>query len=335
MSALAESAHLQAAIVTAVLSFALTGVATWYSSRRGLLDHPGERSSHVRPTPRGGGAGLMSALMVVSWSAAVAVLPAAWSQLLLPLAVLLALLGWVDDHRPLSPRLRFFVQFAVTSVLLAFASHSGWLQGVPVVLLAGLFILWMTNLYNFMDGSNGMAATQGVFAGLVLSWLFSLSGDAPFALASLLVAAACTGFLPWNLGHARVFLGDVGSLPLGFIFGVLLVYGGGSGGIDLPVALMVMMVFLADSSLTLLLRVLRREQWYNPHNKHLYQRMIAGGWTHGHVLLLYLALNLALVLPGIVVAVRYPALAWPLVVAMTLIFGTGWYLSIRKIGVLA
>ncbi|MDT8319223.1 MAG: glycosyltransferase family 4 protein [Xanthomonadales bacterium] len=335
MSALAESAHTQAAILTAVLSFALTGFATWYSNRRGLLDHPGERSSHIRPTPRGGGAGLMAALMAVSWWAAASDLPTAWSDCVAPLAALLALLGWIDDHRPLSARLRFLVQLAVTCVLLAFAIHNGWLQGVPVVLFAGSFVLWMTNLYNFMDGSNGMAGTQGVFAGLVLAWLYSLSHNTPFALVSLLVAAACAGFLPWNLGQARVFMGDVGSLPLGFIFGALLVFGAGTGDIALPVALMVMMVFLADSSLTLLVRVLKREQWYNPHKKHLYQRMIARGWTHGHVLLFYLAMNLALVLPGIVVAVHYPASAWPLVMAMALVFGAGWYLSIKKIGVLA
>lgn len=335
MTAEAAFAHAPPVLMAALLSFALTGLATWYSSARGLLDRPGERSSHSRPTPRGGGAGLVAALLIVTFTAASPELPAFWRHAAAPLAAVLALLGWTDDHRPLSAWLRFAVQLAVSCLLLWSAAHNGWLIGVPVVLLAGLFVIWMTNLYNFMDGSNGMAATQGVFAGMVLAWLFLLGGNDSFALVALLVAAVCAGFLPWNLGRARVFMGDVGSLPLGFIFAALVVAGAGSGSIALPVGLMVMMVFLADSSMTLLVRVLRGEQWYNPHKQHLYQRMIARGSTHGQVLSLYLAMNLALVLPGVAAAVRYPELAWPLVLAMTLLFATGWYLLIRKFGVLA
>ena len=203
------------------------------------------------------------------------------------------------------------------------------------MVLAGLFIIWMTNLYNFMDGSNGMAGLQGVFGGCVLAGLFTNAGDDTSSLLGLLLAAACAGFLPWNLGRARVFMGDVGSLFLGFSFGALLVYGVGSGAFAMPVGLLVMLPFLTDSTLTLLARVIRGERWYNAHRQHLYQRLIAHGWSHSRVALGYQAINLALILPGIGVAVRYPALAWPVALSLVLIFWVGWYLLTRKFGVLA
>jgi Fuc2NAc and GlcNAc transferase len=249
--------------------------------------------------------------------------------------IVLGLVGWWDDHRSLSAPLRFLVQLAVTVYLIVCAAGNGWIGAAIPMFLAGIFIIWMTNLYNFMDGSNGMAGLQGVFGGCVLAVLFGQAGDDASSLVGLLLAAACAGFLPWNVGRARVFMGDVGSLALGFSFGALLVYGAGSGAFAIPVGLLVMLPFLTDSTLTLLARVMRGERWYNAHRQHLYQRLIAHGWSHGRVALAYQAINLALILPGIGVAVRYPALAWPVALLLILIFWVGWYLLTRKFGVLA
>jgi UDP-N-acetylmuramyl pentapeptide phosphotransferase/UDP-N-acetylglucosamine-1-phosphate transferase len=320
---------------TAVLSWLLTGLATRYSVRAGLVDRPGERHSHHEPTPRGGGAGLVLAMVVATIGLAAGQLPTAWNACIVPGAVAIALLGWQDDHRSLGVGLRFVVQLAVSLYLLGCAASAGWLAGAWSGVVALVFILWMTNLYNFMDGSNGMAGLQGVYAGCALAWLFVEAGDASAALLAALLAAACAGFLPWNLGRARVFMGDVGSLFLGFGFGAVLVYGTGSGALGLPVALMLMGVFLADGTLTLASRVIRGERWYNAHRQHLYQRMIAHGWSHFRVAVLYQALNLLLVLPGIWVAVRFPALAWPVAIGMALFLGLGWLLMSRKFGVLA
>jgi Fuc2NAc and GlcNAc transferase len=320
---------------TIVLSWLLTGLATWYATRFELLDQPGERHSHRHATPRGGGAGLVLTLVAATVWIGAAGVPVYWQSCVLPGAVILGLMGWWDDHRSLSVCLRFLVQLAVTVFLLACATRNGWIGGVIPMVVAGLFIIWMTNLYNFMDGSNGMAGLQGVFGGCVLAGLFAHAGDNAATLLGLLLAAACVGFLPWNLGQARVFMGDVGSLVLGFSFGAVLVYGVGSGAFAMPVGLLVMLLFLTDSTWTLLARVLRGERWYNAHRQHLYQRLIAHGWSHGRVALSYQAINLALILPGIGVAVRYPALAWPVVLFLILIFWVGWYLLTRKFGVLA
>jgi UDP-N-acetylmuramyl pentapeptide phosphotransferase/UDP-N-acetylglucosamine-1-phosphate transferase len=335
MGGFEEMAYLFVIALTVVLSWALTGLATWYASRVELLDHPGDRHSHQHATPRGGGAGLVVALMSATALLMPTSIPAWWPSCVAPGLVILAVTGWWDDHRSLSVRLRFFVQLAVTLYLLLCTASYDRIGGVIPMAFAGLFIIWMTNLYNFMDGSNGMAGLQGVFAGSVLAGLFWQAGDGQSALLGLLTAAACAGFLPWNLGRARVFMGDVGSLALGFAFAAMLVHGVGSGAFALPVGLLVMLLFLADATLTLLVRVIKGERWYNAHRQHLYQRLIAHGWSHGRVALFYQGINMTLVLPGVWVAVLYPALAWPLTASLVLIFSVGWYVLTGKTGVLA
>jgi UDP-N-acetylmuramyl pentapeptide phosphotransferase/UDP-N-acetylglucosamine-1-phosphate transferase len=321
-----------AVFLAAALSFVLTGLATWYARRSGLLDHPGDRHSHTLATPRGGGAGLIAAYLLVSLWLIPHGPPAWWLSCVLPGMVVLAVTGWWDDHASLSVRVRLFVQLVVSVYLIGCAADAGWMQGVIWMIISGLFVIWMINLYNFMDGSNGMAGLQGIFASLVLAGLFYHSGDVPYAMASLLVAGCCVGFLPWNLGRAKVFMGDVGSLSLGFLFAALLLRGAGTGAFSYPVALIVMLLFLTDASLTLLWRVIRREQWYNAHRQHLYQRMIAHGWTHGQVAMFYQAINLILILPGIMIAVSFPALAWAVALALTLILILGWHLLLNSFG---
>ena len=326
-------------LLAAFLSFALTGAATWYSKRRGLVDHPGERHSHTEPTPRGGGAGWVLAFFLffaAEWAIAGPryIVFDGLAAVLGGMAVL-AVLGWWDDHRDLDARLRAAVQLAVSALLVFAFARAGWVSGWAWGVVALLFTAWMINLYNFMDGSNGMAASQGVFVFALLAWLFGRSEDYAGLNLALLLSACCAGFLPWNLGRARVFMGDVGSLALGFAVASLLVYGVGSGAFTLPVALMVSALFLVDATLTLMRRVMRGERWYNAHRQHLYQRLIAAGWTHGRVLAVYQAINLILVVPGVVIGVSDPAWAWPTAAALAATLVLGWYLSIRKIGELA
>jgi Fuc2NAc and GlcNAc transferase len=330
MSASWQSSPFVSAFVTAVLAFLLTGLAAWYARRSGLLDHPGERHSHFEATPRGGGAGLVASLLMSSIFLIGPDNSGSWVNGMLPGMVIIASVGAWDDHASLSVRFRFFIQLAVSVGLIWFAADAGWIRGWFPMVLSGLFVVWMTNLYNFMDGSNGMAALQGIFGGLVLAYLFHLSGDRYFSGLSLLLAACCAGFLPWNLGRAKVFMGDVGSLALGYVFAVLLLYGIGTGAFGIPVALMVMMLFLADSTLTLMTRVIKGERWYNPHRQHLYQRLIAHGWTHGRVALLYQAINVTLILPGIVVAVNFPLLDQATILVSMTICVLGWFLLVRR-----
>lgn len=323
-------------LAVVLLSGILTGVSTWYARRCGMFDIPLERHSHTVPTPRGGGAGIVAALVIaVLLQPQESVSLAFWSHGLMPGFIVLGLLGWRDDQVSLPARIRFAVQVLVSLYLLWCFHSYGLGRGWWSLLGACIYLLWMTNLYNFMDGSNGMAGFQGVFAGLALAALFANAGDSQTALVCFLLAGACFGFLPWNLGKPRVFMGDVASGSLGFAFGTLLTYGVFSGSFSAPVAWMVMLVFMCDATLTLIARVLRGERWYTPHKQHLYQRLIARGWSHGSVLLLYQTVNLILVAPAIAVAVKFPVSAAPVALVLTLVLGMSWLLTTKKIGVLA
>ena len=317
------------------LSLGLTGASAWYARRRGLLAIPDERSSHDAAVPSGGGLGIILSWVPTTYLLLADSAPLPWQLGVLPACLVLALVGWLDDNRPLSARFRLFVQLAVSLYLLACCWQLELVDSVPLAALSVLWLLWIANLYNFMDGSHGMAGSQGVISGAVLAWLFYRYGANSLMLVSLLVSASCLGFLPWNLGVARVFMGDVGSLVLGLTIGTLTLQGVLTGAFSLPVGLLIMAVFLVDATITLLIRVIRGERWYNAHRQHLYQRLIARGWSHGRVVVFYQAVNLVLVLPGIGVAVRYPEMDWPVALLLVSFLAFGWYRLSRKLGVLA
>ena len=165
--------------------------------------------------------------------------------------------------------------------------------------------------------------------------LFHNDGRLAMALLSLAVAAACAGFLPLNFPTARVFMGDVSSVPLGFVFAALSVYAIKTGAFGLPVAILIMALFIIDATMTLLARVIRGERWYTAHAQHVYQRLIVQGWSHRRVLVVYQAINMAVVLPAIVLTEKYPQNAMLTSGLTLLLLGTCWYFASRRLGMLA
>jgi Fuc2NAc and GlcNAc transferase len=180
-----------------------------------------------------------------------------------------------------------------------------------------------------------MAGFQGVFAGVIMAIFFQTGQQYEMALISLLIAAACLGFLPLNFPQARVFMGDVASVPLGFIFASFAVYGMRTGSLNLPVSILIMSVFIIDATLTLFARVFRGERWYTAHAQHVYQRLIAHGWSHRRVLVIYQAINVGLVLPAIVLVEIYPQYAMVTVVFTLLLLGACWHIANWRLGVMA
>ncbi|QNP40646.1 MraY family glycosyltransferase [Lysobacter solisilvae (ex Woo and Kim 2020)] len=272
-----------------VIALAGTWMARQYAIRRDLIDHPGERRSHDVPTPRGGGVAIVIALLV-----AACVL--AWRQpqqivLVAGFAVgllLVAGIGMVDDHRPLSPWLRLGVQ-AVAAALFSVAVAATW-GNVPLAMLAFAAVLVLTNVWNFMDGINGIAATQAALVGLGLA--FVLGGV--WGWLALALVAACLGFLPFNFPRARIFLGDVGSGALGFALAALLTISmAGASALPQGLILLPFSAFLIDSGLTLLRRFVRGERWWTAHAQHAYQRWVAAGRTHTVVTVAYAAWTVA------------------------------------------
>lgn len=327
-------------VVVGILAGTLSLVASYWvttmARKTGMIVQPGERQSHVVATPTGGGLGIIFSLLLTALCLQPLLpLPGFWWQGVLPGVVLLAIVGWQDDREPVSALLRLAIQLTVSLWLLGFVSlqflsvETGWL-------IAGVVaMVWYMNMYNFMDGSNGMAAFQGVFAGVVMAVLFQVDDQFAMAVLALAVAAACAGFLPLNFPGARVFMGDVCSVPLGFIFAAFSVYAVKAGTFGLPVAILIMAVFLVDATATLLARVIRREQWYTAHAQHVYQRLIVQGWSHRRVLAVYQAINLTVVLPAIVLTEKYPQNAMLTTGSTLLLLATGWYFANRRLGMLA
>ncbi len=267
-----------------------TALARRYALRRRLIDQPGERRSHAVATPRGGGIAIVLVMLVTLLLAAS--FDSFHSRLMIAAAIglaLVALVGWIDDHRPLSAPLRLAAH-AVAAALLA---HEVWLitDALAPALAAFALTVVLVNAWNFMDGINGLAASQ---AAVAAAGYALLADDAITRWLCVALAAACVGFLPFNFPRARIFLGDVGSGALGFTVSLLAVtigieHGGARGvvGIGAALVLLPLSAFLVDAGLTLLQRILRKERWWTPHVQHAYQRWAAAVRDHRRVTLAY------------------------------------------------
>lgn len=284
-----DPAHLAVLFIVAGLtSWCATAVSIKLLRKSGTIDVPNERSSHTQPTPRGGGigiiAGIIAALIVglpiLSSSQGT---PNPLGNTITPVlaAILIVTVSLADDFRSLKPSLRFGAQILAVSLgLSAFASDVYFFQGfLPQPLdwfLAGFLWLWFVNLFNFMDGIDGIAASEaGFITAALLLIAFALGfADAPFsnpafiALCTVLFGA-CVGFLFWNWPRATIFMGDVGSVSLGWLLGFVLLLCAAEGFWAL--SLILPAIFWGDATLTLLKRIKRREKVWQPHRSHFYQ----------------------------------------------------------------
>ena len=265
-----------------------------------VLDRPNERSSHVAPTPRGGGIAVIAAILCGWLLVMAAGLAPPRVGVVMAAAALLAAVSWRDDLGGLSPVIRLAAQFvAVGFGLLAMPPVGGVFQGLlPPALdaaTAALVWVWFVNLFNFMDGIDGIAGSEAaaIAFGLVLFAVAGVGRDPGLAALAAAIAAAALGFLAWNWAPARVFLGDVGSVPLGYLLGFLLLTTAVRGHWKL--ALILPLYFLADATLTLLRRLLRGERVWQAHRQHFYQRAVRRGLGHADIVRRVIAANLVLV----------------------------------------
>ena len=250
--------------------------------RRRLLDRPNERSSHTVPTPRGGGIAVIGAVLLI-WLALTIAGTLAPVLLLVPAATLgLAAVSWRDDLRGLSPLTRLVAQLAAVGIGMgALPSHDvfqGWLPPVLDDAATALLWLWFVNLFNFMDGIDGIAGSEAAAIGIGLV-LVAPAPETGFPAAA--IAGAAAAFLIWNWAPAKIFLGDVGSVPLGFLLGFLLL-GAAARGVWLP-ALILPAYFLADATITLLRRLAAGEKVWEAHRRHFYQQAVQAGLSHAAV----------------------------------------------------
>ncbi len=320
---------LDAGLVVWSFSFAwwLTQRLTLPGSRLAVLDLPNERSMHASPIPRGGG-------LAVIIAAGAAALVTGWRYGFHPeslwasagLAAVL-IVSYLDDRHTLRNSPRFIVHClaAAAAVYGGLTLSSLLLPGVDLALhewllaaVSGLYIVWMINMYNFMDGMDGFCGGMSLFGFSGLALLASLQGAWPFALICLLVAAAAGGFLLHNFPPAKIFMGDSGSSTLGGVAAVLSLWAQRHAGIPLWLSLLVFSPFVVDATVTIIRRMLLRERFWEAHRSHCYQKLVGMGWSHRRTVLSEYAMMVAC-LASAVVALRATALQQALILA-------GWLL---------
>ena len=313
-------------VATFVVSCALTYLLKGTAKHIGLIDVPNERSSHAVPTPRGGGLAIaVSSLLALSVLAGSGLVPARLFLALVPSGAAVAAVGFVDDRWTLSARIRLLVHFMAASWavlwikpvdLFAFERGAPLLEGL-VYVLSTLGIVWFLNMYNFMDGIDGIAGTQAVFMSLGTVVLSVFSVGITYAVApAIVIGAASLGFLLWNWPPAKIFLGDIGSGYLGFVFAVI----GLASGIHDPVApwtlLILAGVFAVDATFTVIRRFLRGERITQPHRTHGFQ-LIAKKLGHQKVTISIALVNLLWLLPCALATAVWPqSVDWTLPLAL-------------------
>ena len=284
-------------------AWALTGLIRKYTTTKGIVDIPNYRSSHSIPKPRGGG---LSFAIVFLLSAVICLyitdLPINMSLGLIGPGMVIAAVGWLDDKRNLSALFRA----AIHLLSAIWAVHGlGGMQQISIgaytvqlgfwgSALAVLGIVWFINMYNFMDGIDGLAASEAVMVSIIGGILALMLGNMPVALLAFGVCLSVAGFLIWNWPPAKIFMGDVGSGFLGFVFAYLALLSEKTNCIPLIVWLIVLSVFVIDATVTLVRRLLSGERWYEAHRTHVYQLAVQAGYSHKQVTVTVVALDLIL-----------------------------------------
>ena len=299
-------------LVVFILSFAGTFIIKGIAIRKNIIDIPNIRSSHLKPTPRGGGLAI-----AVTWFIVLLVLLILKEiSIQLALALLcgfpIAVIGLMDDLVSIPPKVRLIIQFIFIS--LAVFSLGGFSEidlGFAVLYSPIIFsisavvgIVWLTNLFNFLDGIDGYLSVETIF--ICLAAFFLMRVNLP-----LFLAAATLGFLIWNWQPAKIFMGDVGSTMLGFTIGIFAIYFQNINQASIIIWLMLTSLFWFDATTTLLRRFKNHENLSEAHKKHAYQRIVQSGFSHKKTVIYSLGINF-FILALVWIALKYPFLLLPL-----------------------
>jgi UDP-N-acetylmuramyl pentapeptide phosphotransferase/UDP-N-acetylglucosamine-1-phosphate transferase len=339
-------------LIVTGLAFVVAALITGYVCHPGTkfyrLDHPNARSLHANPTPRGGGLGIVAGILV---SATVFVTLEESSSMGLgwfaAAALLVAAISLIDDWLSIHFGVRIVVHFTAAGVLIW---DGFWLQSITVpgetwplsdflaIVLSLLFIVWMTNLYNFMDGMDGFAGGMTVIGFGTFAAFGWLTGAELFSALSLLVAAAAGGFLLFNFPPARIFMGDVGSSFLGFLAAAFMLWADRDGIFPLWTGVLLFSPFIVDASVTLIMRIIRRERFWEAHKTHYYQRLVQLGWGHRRTVLWEYLLMILCALSAVLAQRLSPPSQWFIIVvwviAYLLIMSVVHYLEARRSAVM-
>ncbi|MCD4672297.1 MAG: glycosyltransferase family 4 protein [Anaerolineaceae bacterium] len=320
-----------ALVVGAILpaSILLTNVVRRYALEQDLIDRPNERSSHSVPTPRGGGLAIVITFLLAQvFFVLYGGLESNAFYALIGGGAVIALIGFLDDRHDLSVPIRLTGQFAaaiwatawidgIPSLELGFATlHWGWLGYIISV----FGIVWLVNLYNFMDGIDGIASSEAVFVAGFGGILLIADGAESLGWSVLALATASLGFLFWNWPKAKIFMGDVGSAFLGYSLGVFALLSTKQSEVSLWVWLLLLNAFIVDATVTLLRRLKRGAKVGEAHRSHAYQHVTTLLDSHLKVTLGVIGINVLVLAPMAFLAWQLPDLAVPIAVAALFLF---------------
>lgn len=314
-------------------SFAVSVLAVWFVWRPDSwfahLDAPNHRSLHSQPTASGGGIGIVLGVLT-GGMILVSLTGVSLSAVLLgAVGIVLAVVGYVDDRGALTTVVRFAIQTMAAVIVVFFGpkllaiSVADVSVGFPdwlAAIFTGLFVIWMINLYNFMDGMDGFAGTMAVVGFGTLGWLGYAHGADTFTAVAWIIAASSLGFLTFNFPPARIFMGDTGSTALGYAAAVMVLWADSNAIAPFWVGVLIFSPFIVDSTVTLIRRALAGERCWEAHRSHYYQRLVGLGWTHRRTLLAEIVLMLSCALSAAISFNQPQYIQWLTVIFWVVIY---------------
>jgi Fuc2NAc and GlcNAc transferase len=283
--------------LSALLSFSFMGLFIKRAKIIGLLDQPNNRSSHFKPTVRGGG--FVFSLVYLLFGCFLFLYDLKFQssfQVVLIACPLALFVGWYDDRFNLSAVFRLIFQLFLSVIIIFYVSDQFkiemkflflpsyfWLNFVFSI----LFITWFTNLFNFMDGADGLAASTSVIASIAMAILALKSANYELTMAYILVGSCLLGFLPWNWSPAKIFMGESGSYFLGINFAILALIGNIKFKLSMYAFIILFGLFIVDTTYTLIVRIFRRQNPLAPHKHFAFHKLMKKGWSHNRISILY------------------------------------------------
>ncbi|MCX6570945.1 MAG: glycosyltransferase family 4 protein [Candidatus Aminicenantes bacterium] len=322
-----------------ISTLCVAGARCWAVER--MLDIPNARSSHTQPTPRGGGLGIVIGVFIGAGSLFIFRILSMPFREIAAISLgggIVALVGWLDDIHRLPYSIRLVVQGISSAIILVAIGYFHTITvpfvgdihlysiGIPFALV---WIVGLTNAYNFMDGIDGIAGGQALIAGLGWVIIGFMSGQSFVGLIGLLLAASSLGFLFHNWPPARIFMGDVGSAFIGFTLAVLPIIGGQRDPRFMIAGILLVWPFVFDTSFTLARRMIRKENIFEAHRSHIYQRLVIAGYNHRFVTLIYMGLALIGTFIALLWYKRAPFVNVAVIVLPILLFVGLWRFAIR------
>jgi len=312
------------------MSMILTRKIIYFATENNILDHPGSRSLHDSPTPRGGGISIVISVLIGLISLWIGEyindreIVAFFSS-----GILVFVTGLLDDVKTLPTLAKGISYFAAAVLGVSMLNSAVPVEnnmGLMLILLFSIVIAWLVNIYNFMDGSDGLAGLHTMLVSISICIIAYLSGVSFLVYLMIIIAASTSGFLYYNFPPAKIFMGDAGSCFIGLIFGLCAFYCHVNNFVLIEIWLILLSIFVCDTSLTLLMRFFLGKKWYEAHREHAYQKVILMMDSHKDILFFLIAVYVLLILPALILSYYFKPYSWLFVMACYGILAAIWIL---------